>query len=93
MNSVVERVARALFDAKPHRHPTGHVPVWNVQPDDIKGVFRRDARAALEALRYVDGVDEQAAIDTSIKVGGIDAVTVIECYDAMISAALRSGEG
>lgn len=35
--------ARALFDAQPHRHPSGRTPDWNLQPEHIRDVFRRKA--------------------------------------------------
>jgi len=35
--------ARRLFEDTPHRHPAGHVPDWNLQPEHIKDVFRRKA--------------------------------------------------
>jgi hypothetical protein len=34
-----ELAARALFDARPHRHQ------WDSQPEDIKEVFRQSARS------------------------------------------------
>lgn len=40
-----DSAARRIFDATPHRHPTGHVPDWNVQPEHLKDVFRRFAAA------------------------------------------------
>lgn len=43
-----ETLAKALFDAKPHAHPLGHTPDWNIQPQSIKDAFRRMARQAME---------------------------------------------
>ena len=40
---VPEGLARALFDATPHRHPAGLTPDWDVQPQHVKDVFRRKA--------------------------------------------------
>jgi hypothetical protein len=36
-----EAAAKALFDGKPHAHPKGLVPSWEIQPETIKDVFRR----------------------------------------------------
>ena len=41
-----ETRARAIFDATPHRHPTGKTPDWRRQPEHIKDVFRGFARSA-----------------------------------------------
>lgn len=43
--SDLDRRARAIFDAMPHRHPTGHEPDWTIQPEHLKDVFRRKAGA------------------------------------------------
>jgi hypothetical protein len=32
--------AKAMFDAMGHRHPAGHTPDWNIQPEHNKDVFR-----------------------------------------------------
>jgi len=42
--------ARRIFDATPHRHPAGHVPDWDVQPEHLKDVFRRFAAAERSAI-------------------------------------------
>ena len=36
--------ARALFDAMPHRHPSGRAPDWDFQPEGVREVFRGFAR-------------------------------------------------
>jgi hypothetical protein len=47
-------------------------------------------RAALEAMRYEDGTDEDIAISIGDRLH-VDPVTAIECHDAWIDAALGSG--
>lgn len=42
---VVERIARALFEAMPHRHPSGRTPDWSFQPASIRDVFIQHADA------------------------------------------------
>lgn len=39
----INEQARAIFDATPHRHPSGRTPDWNLQPEHIRDVFRRFA--------------------------------------------------
>ena len=42
-----ELAARELFDARPHRHPNGRIPEWDIQPEDIKEVFRQSVRGGM----------------------------------------------
>lgn len=37
----IERDAKRLFDQMPHRHPAGHIPDWDIQPREVKNVFRK----------------------------------------------------
>lgn len=47
MSDDVEAIAKAAFDAQPHRHPNGRIPQWECQPDHIKYVFLALARQSL----------------------------------------------
>jgi hypothetical protein len=51
---VREILAKALFEARPHRHPARRIPNWDIQPEDIKNVFRVEADPLLRWLRSVD---------------------------------------
>jgi hypothetical protein len=42
VNDAIEKAAKALFDAMPSSGP----PIWELQPENIKDVFRAKARAA-----------------------------------------------
>jgi hypothetical protein len=41
-----DAAARRLFEATPHRHPSGRTPDWDLQPEHIRDVFRRKAASA-----------------------------------------------
>lgn len=43
----VSRVAKALFDGHPHRHPNGTVPQWDLQPPHLQEVWKTKARTAM----------------------------------------------
>lgn len=79
MTDLLERMAIAIKNA---RALPGTKPV--ARPSDVD---RRAARAALAAMKYVDGTDEHLAI-AAARPGGVDAVIVIGAVDAYIDAAL-----
>ena len=51
-------------------------------------MYRSNARAALAAAKYEDGIDEAAAIKVGVRCH-LDPVSVIEAFDGMIEEALR----
>lgn len=70
MSDLREDLAVALFDARPHNHPQGHIPQWGIQPASIKAVFYREADTCLALLRAsgrlapaVEGDVVEAALD------------------------------
>ncbi len=48
MSEMIERVAHALFTEK-YRPPEW--PTWESRPEEIKRIWRRAARASIEAMR------------------------------------------
>jgi hypothetical protein len=48
----IEVLAKALFEARPHAHPQGRIPNWDIQPEDIKNVFR-DAGVSIRELATI----------------------------------------
>lgn len=76
----IERAARAIYAEYENR------PVY--AQGQMNGILAQElARAALLAIKYEDGTDESTLIDVSNKYR-VEAVSLIEAYDAMIDAAL-----
>jgi hypothetical protein len=98
MSEVIERVARAIYDAS--RLP--QQPKWDdhmrsgFHPGLREGAYKL-ARAAIEALRLPDEAMLAAAWDAMNPEGqsqseGVSTDTIRDGYDAMIDAALNTGE-
>jgi len=75
MSEVVQRVMDAIMAATP-----GYI----YEPVKIEAA----ARGAIEALRYVDGTDEEIALQVS-KHEAVDPVICIDIHDKWIDEALR----
>ena len=91
MSEMVERVARAIFDARPHHNPRKdgslRVPEWGVQSDQTKAAFRRDARAAIEAMR--EPTEAQLVVANDL-LHDHPHETSMNVYRVMIDAVLAS---
>lgn len=81
-NDIVNRVARAIVKAKGH--------VWNRLRETQRHAFRIQAIAAIAAMTYEDGWDEQAAIAAGNR-EGLDAALLTGAFDAMIEAHVALG--
>lgn len=99
---MIEKVARALFDRRPHNNwikGVQQVPDWEKQPEHIKDVFRGDARAALEAMREPSSNMLNAAVDLTGAGSDMDwsnrspQQIFREAWFAMIEAALEPRDG
>lgn len=94
--ALIERMARAMFDGRPHNltrkrpgeEPVRIVPDWDIQPASVKDVFRRDARAALAAAR-------EPTVAITMAFHGLVppcGVTAEDAWTAMIDAELADGQ-
>lgn len=81
--SMIERVAREIHEGRngPGRTPWAHLPKSYQEP------YLIDARAAIAAMKYSDGEDEETLIAASSQ-EGVEAVALACAWDAMIDAAL-----
>lgn len=74
----VDRAARALCKSQ-GRH-------WGNLRRTQREAFYKHAGAMIEALRYADGQDEEAAVMAGREIG-VDAVLAIGCLEGWIDAA------
>lgn len=90
MSEVVERVARALFEADCQ---IGDTPIvkWELAPEYEREEYRHLARAALEALREpTEGMVEAGADAADASGWAVDAISGAKtAYRAMIDEALK----
>jgi hypothetical protein len=82
MKGMVTRVAHAIF---------GKHPFEGADPGVQRAMIKR-ARNVINAMRYVDGMDEGIAIAVGNRRLGVDAVSAAEVHDAWIDAALQEKE-
>lgn len=80
--SMIERVARAIHKGRngPGRTPWAHLPKSHQEP------YLTDARAAIAAMKYSDGEDEDLLIQAAQQ-ERMDPVGLSCAWDAMIDAA------
>jgi len=62
---LIEDVARAVFDGRPHNvsvNGVRQIPDWDIQPEHLKDVFRRDAAIAIAIVvrRCAEACRQQA---------------------------------
>jgi hypothetical protein len=89
MTSMPERVARAIATAMDQPLPRFVQQRWEDLTPQAREAMQIRAIVAFRAMRYEDGTDEDLAIIASRRVG-VDAVIVIDCWDAMLAAILRT---
>jgi hypothetical protein len=88
MSEMIERVARAICYANCLAAHPGDIDRALTQADSGWDLWVKEARAAIEAMRYEDGIDEDLAIEIGGRNLGVDAVGAIEIHEAWIDAAL-----
>lgn len=84
MNEMIERVARAVYEARNSGRAT--VAEWLELPQAVRAEERRDARAAIEAMREPTEGMVQAAHEEAPHIG---SVFWWHSWRAMIDAALK----
>jgi hypothetical protein len=84
---MIERAGRAIHKAMDAPMPRFVQQRWEDLTELARRAMMIRAIAAIGALRYEDGWDEDLAIAVGKRLGH-DPVMVIECFDGMIAAVL-----
>lgn len=92
MNEMIERAAQAIYEKCGGKLLFGisaRVPEWSEINHDFKGIFRAQARAAIEAMRP----PTETMIDAGKSLGDdYHYDSPAKTWPTMIEAALRDGE-
>lgn len=80
-------LAKAAFDAEPHSHPAGHVPVWADQPAHLQEHYASLTRAILTRLREPG----EQAVRAGKPFAGVASESAAKTFAAMIDAILEEG--